>query len=95
MKEYSIFLRIIQKNRVFSFLPWYQCRYAGSASRSVILLQISVVNNWNWYMGDFFESFAWSSMDHSEDNLKTNYLIFKINCFKKKIITTSFFNELS
>jgi hypothetical protein len=54
-------------------------------------LQISLIpmmNNWNWYMGDFLESFVWSSMDHTEDNLKNNYLIFKPTNFlkKKKII---------
>jgi hypothetical protein len=32
-------------------------------------------------MGDFLESFIWSSMDHPKDNFKNNYLIFKDNYF--------------
>jgi hypothetical protein len=30
-------------------------------------------------MGDLLESFIWLSMDHSKDNFKNNYLIFKPN----------------
>ncbi len=42
---------------------------------------IPLRSNWNSYMGDFLESFVWSSMDHSKDNFKNNYLIFKPNYF--------------
>jgi hypothetical protein len=35
-------------------------------------------------MGDFLESFVWSSMDHSKDNFKNNYLIFNPNYFNFK-----------
>jgi hypothetical protein len=38
----------------------------------IILMMI----NPNLYMGDFLETFVWSSMDHSKDSLKNNYLIF-------------------
>jgi len=38
----------------------------------IILMMI----NQNLYMGDFLESFIWSSMDHSKDCLKNNYFIF-------------------
>jgi hypothetical protein len=27
--------------------------------------------------GDFLESFVWLSMDHSKDNFRNNYIIFK------------------
>jgi hypothetical protein len=33
------------------------------------------MSNWNWYMGDFLECFVWSSMDHSKNNFRNNYLI--------------------
>jgi hypothetical protein len=39
-----------------------------------------MMSNQNWYMGDFFKSFVWLSMDN-EDNFKNNYLIFKPNYF--------------
>jgi hypothetical protein len=43
--------------------------------------KILVMSNWNLYMGDFLESFVWSSMDHSKDNFKNNHLIFKFKYF--------------
>jgi hypothetical protein len=39
-------------------------------------------------MGDFLESFVWSSMEHFKNNLKNNYFIFKQFIFF--LITTSF-----
>ncbi len=39
------------------------------------------MNNQNWYKGDFLDSFIWLSMDHSKNNLKKNYLIFKSSYF--------------
>ncbi len=39
---------------------------------------------------DFFESFIWSSMDHSKNNFRNNYLIFKSTYFISFLITTSF-----
>ncbi len=41
-------------------------------------------------MGDFLESFIWLSMDHSKDNFKNIYLIFKSNYFIKNYL---FFNN--
>jgi hypothetical protein len=32
--------------------------------------------------GGFLKSFVWLSMDHSKENFKNNYLIFKHNYFK-------------
>jgi hypothetical protein len=43
----------------------------------------------------FLKSFVWSSMNHSKENLKNNYLIFKPNYFIFLIIITSFSYELS
>jgi len=45
---------------------------------------IPMTSNWNWYMGDFLKSFIWSSMDHSKEFFKDNYLIFKPNYFLNK-----------
>jgi hypothetical protein len=44
-------------------------------------MQINLVtSNWNMYMGSFLECFVWSSMDHSKNNFRNNYLIiFKPN----------------
>jgi hypothetical protein len=55
----------------------------------VALLLILVMRNENWYMGDFLESFIWSSMDHSKDHFRNYYLIFKLNYFISFLITTS------
>jgi hypothetical protein len=47
------------------------------------------MSNQNLHMGNFLESFIWSSMDHSKDNFINNYLIFKPNYF----ILNNFFNK--
>jgi hypothetical protein len=57
----------------------------------IIGRQILVMSNWNWYMGDFFKSFIWSSMDHSKDNFRNNFLDFKPNYFNSFLIITSLF----
>jgi hypothetical protein len=49
-----------------------------------------MLSNPNLYVGDFWESFIWLSMDHSKDNLKNNYLIFKSIYFILKIKITAF-----
>jgi len=51
-----------------------------------------MASNWNWYVGDFLESFIWSFMDNSKNNLKNNYLIFKPKyfIFFKKIVSFSY-----
>jgi len=36
-----------------------------------------MTSNQNWYTGDILESFVWSSLDHSKDNFKNNYLDFQ------------------
>jgi hypothetical protein len=51
---------------------------------------IPMVSNWNRYMGDFLESFVWSSMDHSKNYFRKNYFIFKPYLFIYFLITTSF-----
>jgi len=50
---------------------------------------IPVTSNQNYYMGDFLESLIWSSMDHSKDNFRNNYLIFKLNYFISFLIIIS------
>jgi hypothetical protein len=40
-----------------------------------------VRSNQNWDMGIFLEFFVSSPMDHSKDNFRYNYLIFKLNYF--------------
>jgi len=45
--------------------------------------------------GIFLKSFVRSSMDHSKDNFKNNYLIFKPNYFISFLIIASFSYELS
>jgi hypothetical protein len=38
-------------------------------------------------MGEFLESFVWSSMDHSKDNFKIIILVSSLTTSKKIIIT--------
>jgi hypothetical protein len=53
-------------------------------------LRIPVTSNQNWYMEDFLEFFTWFFMDHSKDNLRNKYLIFKHNYFISFLVITSF-----
>jgi len=82
------------------FLCYCYCRFfvghvelASTRRMNKNMKKNLVTSNQNWYMGDFLESFIWSSMDHSKDNLKNNYLIFKPNyfIFKKKTIFFSYY----
>jgi hypothetical protein len=50
-----------------------------------------MMNNWKLYMGDFLKSFVWSSMDHSKNNVRNNYIIFNPNYFISSSTTTYFF----
>jgi hypothetical protein len=54
--------------------------FFSSILRTVVIYQILVTSNRNWYMGDFFWNPSYMD-DHSKDNLKNNYLIFKLNYF--------------
>ncbi len=49
--------------------------YFNTKNYKMVTLQIPMTNNWNWYVGDFLESFIWLSMDHSKDNFRNNYFI--------------------
>ncbi len=51
----------------------------------------SVMSNQNWYLEDFLESFIWSFIDHSKDNFRNNYLIFKPNYFIFFLLNNYFF----
>jgi hypothetical protein len=57
-----------------------------------MILQFPLTSNQNWYMGDFLEFFVWSSMDHSKEKFKNNYLIFKPKYFIYFLITIFFYN---
>ncbi len=50
---------------------------------------IPVTSIQNWYVKDFLEPFIQLSMDHSKDNFRSNYFIFKPNYFIYFLITTS------
>jgi hypothetical protein len=56
----------------------------------LIFKKNSLTNNWNLYVRDFWEFFVWSSMDHSKDNFKDNYFIFKSNYFISFLILLFF-----
>jgi hypothetical protein len=49
------------------------------------------MSNRNWYMGDFYEIFCMVVQDYSKDNLKNNYLIFKLNYLIFFLIIISLF----
>jgi hypothetical protein len=53
-------------------------------------LEIPVMSNGNWYMGDFLEFFIWLSMDHSKDNSEITASFSSLTNIISFFVTTSF-----
>ncbi len=91
--NYVFFLTHYQITGVWSVLrpAYYQFAFINNrigyqfpASCTSICFEIpnlKVTSNWNWYVGDFWESPIWSYMYYFKDNFRNNYLILKPNYF--------------